>query len=475
MPALVGRDRELGELLAAWDTAAGGAGGVVLITGEGGIGKTRLATELTARATAAGARTAICAGFDLAGAPPMGLWAELISELGGTLEAPPLQASWPSDLATLVPELERRFDRDHVDRPVASPEFERARVYEATLELINWAARARPLLLVMEDVHLADAASLQLAGYVARRLARLPVLIVLTSRPLPHRSELDALAQLVRARGILRAQLTLGPLASDSLVALVSAAADLDVMPSPTRSARRRVIRCSRSSARGRWLAGSANRPRACGPRCRLRWGRSIPTRACSRTSRRWPGASWDGPSWSHCRLTGRPRRRPRRSRAACCSRSVAAWATAMRCCETRPTPSCPILTGPGSTSASPACCGATTRRCRPRRSPGTCGWPGATSWRSATSPGRPRTPAPWARWTRLPRCFARRASWPPTMPRCWSSSPRWRPGAPARRTPRRRLTGRWRECPRRARSRRARGCAGPSGTAASSATPAGS
>ncbi len=227
VPALVGRDRELGELLAAWDTAAGGAGGVVLITGEGGIGKTRLAAELTARATAAGARTAICAGFDLAGAPPMGLWAELISELCGTLEAPPLQASWPSDLATLVPELERRFDRDHVDRPVASPEFERARVYEATLELINWAARARPLLLVMEDVHLADAASLQLAGYVARRLARLPVLIVLTSRPLPHRSELDALAQLVRARGILRAQLSLGPLASDSLVALVSAAADL--------------------------------------------------------------------------------------------------------------------------------------------------------------------------------------------------------------------------------------------------------
>ena len=227
-PALVGRDRELSELLAAWETAARGAGGVVLITGEGGIGKTRLATELTARAMEGGARSATCAGFDLGGAPPMGLWAELISELGGQLEAPPLQASWPSDLATLVPELERHFDRDHVERPVASPEFERARVYEATLELIHWAARARPLLLVMEDVHVADAASLQLAGYVARRLARMPVLIVLTSRPLPRRSELDALAQLLRARRMLRAQVTLGPLASDSLVALVSAAADLD-------------------------------------------------------------------------------------------------------------------------------------------------------------------------------------------------------------------------------------------------------
>ena len=145
-----------------------------------------------------------CAGFDLDGAPPMGLWAELISELGAELEAPPLQASWPSDLAMLVPELERRFDRDHVDRPVAAPEFERARVYEATVELIYWAARARPLLLVMEDVHSADAASLQLAGYVARRVARLPVLLVLTSRPLPHRSELDAVAVAARPRDAAR-------------------------------------------------------------------------------------------------------------------------------------------------------------------------------------------------------------------------------------------------------------------------------
>ena len=111
---------------------------------------------------------------------------------------------------------------------MAAPEFERARVYEATVELIHWAARSRPLLLVIEDVHSADAASLQLAGYVARRVARLPVLLVLTSRPLPHRSELDALAQLLRAREMLRAQLALGPLGSDSLVELVSAAADLD-------------------------------------------------------------------------------------------------------------------------------------------------------------------------------------------------------------------------------------------------------
>ena len=108
-PALVGG--ETGSSVSCWRRGRrprAAPGGAVLITGEGGIGKTRLTAELAARATADGARSAQCAGFDLDGAPPMGLWAELISELGAELEAPPLQASWPSDLAMLVPELERR-------------------------------------------------------------------------------------------------------------------------------------------------------------------------------------------------------------------------------------------------------------------------------------------------------------------------------------------------------------------------------
>jgi tetratricopeptide (TPR) repeat protein len=180
------------------------------------------------RATDDGARAALCAGLDLAGAPPMGLWAELIAELSAELEAPPLQALWPSDLAALVPDVQRRFDRDPVVRPVASPEFERARLYEAIVELVSWAARSRPLVLVMDDLHLADTASLQLAGYVARRLMRLPVLLVLTSRPQPRRTELDTLGQLLRARGALRAQVQLGPLGAEALEQLVRAAADLD-------------------------------------------------------------------------------------------------------------------------------------------------------------------------------------------------------------------------------------------------------
>ncbi len=260
--ALVGRGRELDELLEAWRAVQAGCGGAVLITGEGGIGKTRLAVELVLRATAEGARAAQCAGLDLAGAPPMGLWAELVAELGSELEAPPLQASWPSDLATLVPDLERRFDRDHVARPVASPEFERARLYEAIVELLGWAARSRALVLLMDDVHLADAASLRLAGYVARRLMRLPVLLMLTSRPQPRRAELDTLGQLLRAGGVLRAHIQLGPLGAQALEQLVREAADLggDAVADAVRSADGNALL---ALERGRALARGEREPPA--------------------------------------------------------------------------------------------------------------------------------------------------------------------------------------------------------------------
>ena len=108
---LVGRDRERRELERAWSLARTGSGGVVVITGEPGIGKTRLAVELLGRVSDHGARTASCAALDLAGAAPLGLWAELIRELVEQLEPPPPDAAWPgpADLAALAPDIEQCF------------------------------------------------------------------------------------------------------------------------------------------------------------------------------------------------------------------------------------------------------------------------------------------------------------------------------------------------------------------------------
>ncbi len=95
------------------------------------------------------------------------------------------------------------------------------------MEAVEWAGRERPLLLVMEDVHVADAASIELAGYVSRRAGGLPLMIVLSHRDLPRRPEVDALEHALRARNMLAAEIALGPLAPGEIASLVRSVAPL--------------------------------------------------------------------------------------------------------------------------------------------------------------------------------------------------------------------------------------------------------
>ena len=227
LPALTGRERELAELERAWGAAAGGRGAVALVRGEAGIGKTRLASELRLRAGSSGARTAVSAALDLGGTAPFSLWAELIRELLPTLPAPPPDAAWPDDLAVLVSELPAHFGRGVTPLVTVAPDLQRTRLFEAVVALLGWAARDAPVLLVLEDAHDADTPSLELAGYAARRLAALPVMMLITRRQPPHRPEADRLEHALRARGLLVSELALGPLRSDAIATLAREAAPL--------------------------------------------------------------------------------------------------------------------------------------------------------------------------------------------------------------------------------------------------------
>ena len=140
---LYGRAAELRTLMAAWTAARAGHGRVVLITGEAGIGKTRLVAELARRAENAGARTAIGAGVDVGGAAPLATWQELVPQLARGVPAPPEHADWPAELGRLAPDIAARLGRDQPPPPVSSPELERLRVFDAVLRLVEWAA-ARP-------------------------------------------------------------------------------------------------------------------------------------------------------------------------------------------------------------------------------------------------------------------------------------------------------------------------------------------
>lgn len=205
-----------------------GRGAVVSICGEAGIGKTRLAGELLAHVAEEGADTAACAALDLGGAAPFGLWAELLSDLLDGAPAAPPEAAWPDDLARLAPEALSLLQRTHAERPFVSPDLERARLLEASVAAIEWLARARPLALLFEDIHIADAASLQLTAYVARRIEKLPVLLILTRRPLPRRAEVERLEHAVRARGLLREELALTPLDRAAVAELARGVAALE-------------------------------------------------------------------------------------------------------------------------------------------------------------------------------------------------------------------------------------------------------
>jgi DNA-binding SARP family transcriptional activator len=224
---LVGRARELEELQTTWEAAALGQGAVSVVRGEAGIGKTRLTSELRLLASRSGGRTAACAALDLGGTAPLSLWAELIRELLPSLPAPPEEAGWPQELAALTPELPAHFARTEVRNAAIAPDLQRARLFEAVVALLAWAAREAPLLLVLEDANDADTRSLELAGYAARRMSGLRLMMLLTRRELPLSPDADRLEHVLRSRGLLANELDLEPLPPERVAALARAAASL--------------------------------------------------------------------------------------------------------------------------------------------------------------------------------------------------------------------------------------------------------
>jgi DNA-binding SARP family transcriptional activator/tetratricopeptide (TPR) repeat protein len=230
---LVGRDGELRALLRHWRASRGGSGTAVSISGDGGMGKTRLAREVLAAAAADGALTATAMAGGPGAAAPFALWSELLEDLlaqTGPIPEPPLHGDgdWDAALTAI---------RTGTPAPATEPGLDRIRFFEATVALLSWAARDRPLTLALEDLHAADRSSLELVAYAGRRIARQPVLLVLTRRRLPPRPELDAVLGALRARGTLAAEFDLGPLPATALDELVGSAADVPA------ASRERIVR----------------------------------------------------------------------------------------------------------------------------------------------------------------------------------------------------------------------------------------
>ena len=112
MDAFIGRTRELAELESALAEAVSGMGRLVMLAGEPGIGKTRLAEELSARAADGGARTLWGRCYEREGAPPYWPWVQIIQTYVRNEDADQLKSvlgSGAPQVAELVPEIRELF------------------------------------------------------------------------------------------------------------------------------------------------------------------------------------------------------------------------------------------------------------------------------------------------------------------------------------------------------------------------------
>jgi len=197
---LVGRENEWPQATRLWTEARAGEGRVLLVSGEPGIGKSRLVHELADLAQRAGGRALTGECYTEGGAPYSPLAQIIRQGLDDSQLSPGLPAYLLADLLLLAPHLRPRFA--HIpSNPKLDADFERQRLVESFVTWCLALAQTQPVLMVVEDVHWADSGTLALLHNLARRVRQAPLLLVLTFRD----TEIDQ----VQARGLDRILLDL--------------------------------------------------------------------------------------------------------------------------------------------------------------------------------------------------------------------------------------------------------------------------
>jgi tetratricopeptide (TPR) repeat protein len=203
-PFLVGREREQAQLEGWLDDALTGRGQLVLLGGEAGIGKTTLTSWLLWLAEQRGALARVGGCYDLATTPPYGPWVEITR-------------GWPEEagLPRLPHELREGTGLDTIHSQAA--------LFDLVARFLGDASAALPLVLLLEDLHWADQASLDLLRSLSRSVGEWPLLLIVTyrddelTRRHPLFGLLPALAREPHAR-----RLTLTRLDEDALAELVT-------------------------------------------------------------------------------------------------------------------------------------------------------------------------------------------------------------------------------------------------------------
>ncbi len=226
-PVFVGRSEELRQLDNTLSAVQGDAGCCVLVSGEAGIGKSRLIAEIRTRAIRSGFTTLAGRCFEQDRSFP---YAPLIDMLrpvfaqGSISDRLAALGPMGAELAKLLPELAPHL-------PVSQPaprlesEVEKGRLFEALLGLFLHQVEAGPLLLIVEDLHWSDQASLEFLLHLVRRLAQKPILLLLSSRSADaHAGLVEILAGLDREP--IAREIRLKPLSRAEMAQLLKAILD---------------------------------------------------------------------------------------------------------------------------------------------------------------------------------------------------------------------------------------------------------
>ena len=181
----VARDTERASLRRLVDDALVGHGGLALVLGEPGVGKSRLVAEIGDEAQARGMRVLTGHCVEMSGAAPYLPYVEIIEQAISNPRSPlalrKALGDVAAEIARIAPALRRAFP--DIPPPIElPPELARRYVWNSFGEFLGRAAQGQPLLLVLEDLHWADESTVQLTEYLAPLLPEMPVLVLGTCR-----------------------------------------------------------------------------------------------------------------------------------------------------------------------------------------------------------------------------------------------------------------------------------------------------